>query len=175
MAVELYTRPAGRRNRPEFMEVEGLAALVADDARIAIGGFHFSRLPIALVQAVARRGVRNLHYICWGGSLGLEILLEGGCIGKIGLCFNSLDVFGLSPRFRKAVESGEIPMEDLTDTVLMEGHRAAQYGMDSMSFVLPLGSQLLERTSMGAEYPDPLTGRLIGVAEPIPLDATLLH
>ncbi|CAN5825747.1 hypothetical protein BH24CHL4_BH24CHL4_12540 [soil metagenome] len=175
MAVELYSRPAGRRNRPEFMDLEGLAALVSDDARIAIGGFHFSRLPVALVQAVAWRGVKNLYYICWGGSLGLEILLEGGCVGRIGLCFNSLDVFGLSPRFRKAVESGEIPMEDLTDTVLMEGHRAAQYGMDSMSFVLPLGSQLLERTTMGSEHPDPLTGRQIGAAEPIPLDATLLH
>jgi glutaconate CoA-transferase subunit A len=66
-------------------------------------------------------------------------------------------------------------MEDLTDTVLMEGQRAAQYGMDSMSFVPPLGSQLLERQTVGTEHPDPLTGRTIGVAKPIPLDATLLH
>ena len=112
MAIELYSRPPGRRNRPEFMDIDNLAALITDGSRIAIGGFHFSRLPIALAQAVARRGARDLHYICWGGSLGLEVLLEGGCIGKIGLCFNSLDVFGLSPRFRKEVESGAIPMED---------------------------------------------------------------
>ena len=58
--------------------------------------------------------------------------------------------------------------------MLMEGHRAAQYGMDSMSFVLPLGSQLLERNSMGSVHPDPLTGRPTGFG-PIPLDATLLH
>ena len=175
MALPLFTRPSGRRNRPEFVDIDGLAAFVEDGYRIAMGGFHFSRLPIALCQAVARRGVKDLHYICWGGSLGLEILLEGGCIGRLGICFNSLDVFGLSPRFRSAVESGQIPMEDLTDTVLMEGQRAAQYGMDSMSFVLPLGSQLLERTSVGTVHPDPLTGRPMGVAEPIPLDALLLH
>lgn len=175
MSIPLFTTPPGTRNRPEFVELNDLAALVNDGDRISLGGFHFSRLPIALSRAVAQRGVRDLRYICWGGSLALEILLEGDTIGSLALCFNSLDVFGLSPRFRKAVESDMIPMEDLTDTVLMEGHRAAQYGMDSMSFVLPQGSQLLDRTTLGTIHPDPLTGDPIGVAEPIPLDTFLLH
>ncbi|CAN5764681.1 hypothetical protein BH23CHL5_BH23CHL5_04820 [soil metagenome] len=173
--IPLFDRPAGRRNRPEFVSLPQLAAMVTNGSRIAIGGFHFSRLPIALVQEISRQKISNLHYICWGGSLGLEILLDGGCIGRMGICFNSLDVFGLSPRFRSSIESGAVPMEDLTDTVLMEGHRAAQYGMDSMSFVAPVGSQLLDRTEDGSEFPDPLSGRTIGVAKPIPLDATLLH
>src|SRR6187402_239208 len=161
MATPLFERPAGKRNRPDLVDIDTLAGFVSDGDRIAKGGFHFSRLPVALCAAVASRGVKDLHYIAWGGSLGLEVLLEGGCIGKLGLCFNSLDVFGLAPRFRKAVESGAIPMEDLTDTVLMEGQRAAQYGMDSLGFVPPLGSNLLDRTSMGTMGSDPLTGRPI--------------
>ncbi len=175
MATPLFTRPPGLRNKPEFVDLDNLAAFVSDGDRIAMGGFHFSRLPIALCAAVARRGTKNLHYIAWGGSLGLEVLLEGGCIGQLGICFNSLDVFGLSPRFRQAVESGTVPMEDLTDTVLMEGQRAAQYGMDSLGFVPPLGSNLLDRTTMGTMGVDPRSGRPIGIAEPIPLDCLLLH
>jgi glutaconate CoA-transferase, subunit A len=175
MSIDLYTTPPGTRNRPTFCALDELAGIVNYGDRISAGGFHFSRLPLALCRAVADRGLRDLHYICWGGSLALEILLEGGTIGSIALCFNSLDVFGLSPRFRKAVESGEIPMQDLTDTVLMEGHRAAQYGMSSMSFVLPIGSDLLDRTTLGTVHPDPLTEKPIGVAEAIPLDAMLLH
>jgi glutaconate CoA-transferase, subunit A len=175
MATLLYERPAGKRNRPDFLDIDDLAGLMADGSRIAFGGFHFSRLSIALAQALVRRQAKDLHFIAWGGSLALEILLEAGCVSRLGLCFNSLDVFGLAPRFRSAVESGAIPMEDLTDTVLMEGHRAAQYGMDSLGFVLPAGSQLLERTTMGDEGVDPISGRTIGIAQPIPLDATLIH
>ncbi|MGE3798935.1 MAG: CoA-transferase [Thermomicrobiales bacterium] len=175
MTTPLFAKPAGMRNRPAFVDLDTLAGMVRDGDRVAMGGFHFSRLPIAMCAAIARRGVKDLHYIAWGGSLGLEVLLEGGCIGKLGLCFNSLDVFGLAPRFRKAVESGEIPMEDLTDTVLMEGQRAARYGMDSLGFVAPLGSQLLERNTMGRMTEDPVSGRPIGIAEPIPLDVTFLH
>jgi glutaconate CoA-transferase subunit A len=175
MATPLFSRPPGKRNRPDFVDLNTLAGMVSDGDRIAMGGFHFSRLPVALCAAVAKRGVKDLHYIAWGGSLGLEVLLEGNCIGKLGICFNSLDVFGLAPRFRAAVESGSIPMEDLTDTVLMEGQRAAQYGMDSLGFVAPLGSNLLDRTSMGNMGSDPLSGRPIGIAEPIPLDCFLLH
>lgn len=175
MDTPLFAKPPGLRNKPEFVDLETLASLVHDGDRIAMGGFHFSRLPIAICQAIADRGIRDLHYIAWGGSLGLEVLLEGNCVGKLGICFNSLDVFGLAPRFRTAVESGAIPMEDLTDTVLMEGQRAAQYGMDSLGFVAPLGSNLLDRTSMGWMAEDPVSGRPIGIAQPIPLDVTILH
>ncbi len=175
MKIDLWERPAGLRNHPEFLDIDGLAALVANDSTIAMGGFHFSRLPIALVQAVARRGVTGLEYISWGGSLGLEILIEAGCIAKLGLCFDSLDLFGLAPRFRAAVESGAIPMEDYTDTVLMEGHRAARHGMPSATFVPPAGSTLLDRVARAKLVPDPLTGVEIGIVEAIPLDTLLLH
>ena len=94
------------RKRPDFVSLEELAGFVEDGARLGIGGFHFSRVPIALIQAVVARGVKNLDYISWGGSLGLELLLEADAVRKMTLCFNSLDVFGLAPRFRKAVEDG---------------------------------------------------------------------
>ncbi len=128
-------------------------------ARLGIGGFHFSRLPIALIQAVVRQGVRDLDYVSWGGSLGLEMLLQAGAVRSMALCFNSLDVFGLAPRFRKAVEDGSVPLEEWTALGMMQGFHAAQHGVPSMPFPLPLGSEIIARSGFATSLPRSRYGR----------------
>ena len=102
-----WVRPL--RRGPRFLpSVDALAALVPDGARVSIGGFHFSRQPIRLVEALAARGPRGLIHVNWGGSLGLEILLEAEAIDHVVFCFNSLEIFGPAPNFRAALESGRV-------------------------------------------------------------------
>jgi glutaconate CoA-transferase subunit A len=148
---------------------------VPSGARLGIGGFHFSRLPIALIQAVVRQGVRGLDYVSWGGSLGLELLLDAGAVRSMALCFNSLDVFGLAPRFRRVVEEGTVPLEEWTALGMMQGFHAAQHGVPSMPFPLPRGSEIVERSGFARRYPDPITGDEVGAARALPLDVFLLH
>ncbi len=143
--------------------------------RLGIGGFHFSRLPIALIQEVARRGVSDLDYVSWGGSLGLELLLDAGAVRSMALCFNSLDVFGLAPRFRRVVEEGSVPLEEWTALGMMQGFHAAQHGVPSMPFPLPVGSEIVERSGFATPYPDPVSGAEVGAARALPLDVFLLH
>jgi glutaconate CoA-transferase subunit A len=162
-------------NRPRFLELSQLAALVPSGARLGIGGFHFSRLPIALLQEVVRQGVRDLDYVSWGGSLGLELLLEAGAVRSMALCFNSLDVFGLAPRFRQVVEEGSVPLEEWTALGIMQGFHAAQHGVPSMPFPLPVGSEIVERSGFATPYPDPVSGAEVGAARALPLDVFLLH
>jgi len=161
--------------QPRIVSLDDLAAHVRDGDRLAIGGFHFSRLPIALIRAVIARGVKDLDYVSWGGSLGLELLLEAGAVRKMALCFNSLDVFGLAPRFRKAVEDGTVELEEWTALGMMQGFHAAQHGVPSMPFPLPLGSEIVERSGFATPYPDPITGKQVGAARALPLDVLLLH
>lgn len=163
------------RNTPAFVSLERLADYVNDGARIGIGGFHFSRLPIAAIQAVAARGVKELDYISWGGSLGLELLLEAEAVRKLTLCFNSLDVFGLAPRFRHAVEEGRVELEEWTALGMMQGHHAAQHGVPSMPFPLPVGSEIVERSGFATVSDDPVSGTPVGAARALPLDVFLLH
>jgi glutaconate CoA-transferase subunit A len=163
------------RNSPDVVSLEQLATYVEDGARLGMGGFHFSRLPIALVRAVVARGVKDLEYISWGGSLGLELLLQADAVRTLTLCFNSLDVFGLAPRFRKAVEEGRVALEEWTALGMMQGHHAAQYGLPSMPFPLPVGSEIVERSGFATVYDDPVTGKPVGAARALPLDVFLLH
>ncbi len=162
-------------NRPHVLDLPDLAALVPSGSRLGIGGFHFSRLPIALIREVVRQEVRDLEYVSWGGSLGLEMLLEAGAVRSMALCFTSLDVFGLAPRFRRVVEEGTVPLEEWTALGMMQGFHAAQHGVPSMPFPLPRGSEIVERSGFAVAYADPVTGAEVGAARALPLDVFLLH
>ena len=82
---------------------------IGDGSSIAIGGALFTRLPMALVHEIKKSSVKNLHMIAWSGNIPLEMFLETpGKVTELSFCFSSLDVFGLAPRFRKALENDEL-------------------------------------------------------------------
>jgi glutaconate CoA-transferase subunit A len=161
--------------QPAFLELSELAGLVHDGDAIGIGGLHFSRLPIALIQAVIAQGSKNLDYVTWGGGLPLELFLAANAIRKIVFCFSSLDVFGLAPLFRKALEEGMVEVEEWAALSMIQGFHAAEENLPSMPFQLPVGSEIIERNRYAPTYPDPVDGRLVGAARALHLDALLLH
>lgn len=163
------------RSRPPIVSLADVAARVRDGDRLGIGGFHFSRLPIALIEAVVARGVKELDYVSWGGSLGLELLLAAGAVRRMALCFDNLDVFGLAPRFRRAVEEGTVEFEEWTALAMMQGFHAAQHGLPSLPFPLPIGSEIVARSGFATTYGDPISGESVGAARALPLDVFLLH
>ncbi|RWA85374.1 CoA-transferase [Mesorhizobium sp.] len=164
-----------KSNRPQFTDVEGLAAMVGHGDAFGVGGHHFARLPVALLRAIARSGIKDLRYICWAGGLPLELLLEADALAEIDLCFSSLDIFGLPPKFRAAAESGAIPVRDWTALAMIQALRAAQQNLPSMPFQLPEGSDMLARMANATAGPDPLAGTDTGFVPPLRLDTFVVH
>jgi glutaconate CoA-transferase subunit A len=164
-----------KSNRPRFTDVEGLATMVGHGDVFGVGGHHFARLPIALLRAIASSGVNDLRYVCWAGGLPLELLLEANAVAEIDLCFSSLDIFGLPPRFRAAAESGAIPVRDWTALAMIQALRAAQQNLPSMPFQLPQGSDMLARVPTVVAGPDPLAGTDTGFVPPLRLDTFVVH
>jgi glutaconate CoA-transferase subunit A len=162
-------------NRPAFVDIEALAAMVADGDSLGVGGHHFARLPMALLNAVARRGARDLRYISWAGGLPLEILLEANAVASIDLCFSSLDIFGLPPRFRAVAEAERLPVRDWTALAMIQALRAAQQNLPSLPFQLPVGSAMMERIPGAVTVADALDGAPIGAIPPLRLDTVILH
>lgn len=164
-----------KSNRPLLLGAEELVARVAPGSRVSVGGHHFARLPIGLLDRLARRGTGGLNYFAWAGGLPLELLLEAGLVDSIDICFSSLDIFGLAPRFREAAESRRIPVRDWPALAMIQGLRAAQQNLPFMPVQLPEGSTMMERCPAVRFHRDGATGDVIGLVEAQAIDTVLLH
>lgn len=162
-------------NRPHFTDVDGLAAMVGANDVFGVGGHHFARLPIALLNAITKRGVKGLRYVSWAGGLPLELLLEADAVAEIDVCFSSLDIFGLPPRFRKAAETKALPVRDWMALAMIQALRAAQQNLPSLLFQPPAGSDMLGRVPGAKLVADPISGEQIAAIPALRLDTLVLH
>ena len=128
----------------EIVELERLAAMVPSGTRLGIGGVHFARLPLALIEKVLALGRRDFTFISWGGGLALELFLEAKAVAKLIFCFSSLDIFGLAPRFREALETQSVKVEEWSALAMIQALHAAYFNLPEMPFQLPLGSDLMK-------------------------------
>ena len=159
----------------EFVTLDQLAQRVPDGVRLGIGGVHLSRLPIALIQRVAALGRKDFVFTSWGGGLALELLLEAGTVRKLIFCFSSLDIFGLSPRFREALEKNTIEIEEWSALAMIQALHAAHFNLPEMPFQLPLGSDLMSAGDFWERGTATFTRQPIGVARRLDVDVLLLH
>ncbi len=158
-----------------IVSIDELARMVPDGVRLGIGGVHLSRLPIALIQKIAALGRRDFVFTSWGGGLALELLLEAGAVRKLIFCFSSLDIFGLAPRFREALEKNTIEVEEWSALAMIQGLHAAHFNLPEMPFQLPAGSDLMKTGSFWKTAQSAFTGEPVGEARRLDVDVLLLH
>src|ERR1700681_1812336 len=149
--------------------------MVRDGDVFGVGGHHFARLPIALLRAIVERGVSALRSVSWAGGLPLELLLEADAVASIDLCFSSLDIFGLPPRFRAAAEAEAIPLRDWTALAMIQALRAAEANLPSLPFQLPAGGEMMARIPGAQTVADPLSQETVRIVPPLRLDVVVLH
>lgn len=159
----------------EIITLDELASQVSSGVRLGIGGVHFARLPIALIEKVLALGRNDFTFISWGGGLALELFLEAQAVRKLVFCFSSLDIFGLAPRFREALERETIEVEEWSALAMIEGLKAAQFNLLEMPFQLPHGSDLMRHGDFWRESKSVFTGEPLGQARRLDVDVLLLH
>jgi glutaconate CoA-transferase subunit A len=159
----------------KFLEIKDLAAEVPDGATLGIGGVHFARVPIALIQALLATGKKDFTFISWGGGVPLEMFLEAGAVKKLVFTFSSLDVFGLAPRFRKVLEENRIEIEEWTALAMIQGLHAAWMRLPEMPFQIPLGSDMMSRGDFWRIAESPVSEDPVGYARALSIDSLLLH
>ncbi len=159
----------------KFKSLNYLAGLVENNTSIGIGGHHFARLPIALIDKLLQKKPKNLEFISWSGGLALELFLQKNSVKKIQICFSSLDIFGLAPIFRKTCENKSIEVIDWSALGLIKALRAGQQNIDSEIFQYPWGSDLPHKTKFCKKFKDPNSKKKFATVSALKIDNFLLH
>lgn len=124
------------------MTVDEAVAHVTDGMTIGIGGWGSRRKPMAFVRALARKGVRDLTIVSYGGP-DVGILCATGQLSKAIYGFVSLDSIPLEPHFRKARQAGTIEAMELDEGMFLLGLRAAAQRLPFLPTRAGLGSDVL--------------------------------
>jgi glutaconate CoA-transferase subunit A len=159
----------------DIVSLDELVELVPSGIRLGIGGVHLSRLPIALIKRVLANGKKDFVFTSWGGGLPLELFLEANAVRKLIFCFSSLDIFGLAPRFREALEQNRIEIEEWTALAMAQGLHAGHFNLPEMPFQIPTGSDLMKSGTFWKETVSVFTGKPLAQARRLDVDVLLLH
>jgi len=162
---------------PGGATVEALAGRVRSGGLVAIAP-DYSWVPMALVRALIRGGVRDLHLLTVPISgIAADLLIGAGCVGTLEAAAVSLGEAGPAPRFTEAVERGAITMRDSTCPAIHTALQASEKGVPFMPLGGLVGSDIVAARDDWKVVDDPL-GRGGGPVVLLPAirpDVALFH
>ncbi|MFA4966104.1 MAG: CoA-transferase [Thermoleophilia bacterium] len=135
---------------------EAVERFVPDGAQIAVGGFTINRNPMAVVYEIARRRVKGLHLVAHSNGQALDLLIGAGCVARLEVAYGGNGRFAPTCfRFRKAVERGEILVEDYTNNQMSLRFLAGSLNVPFIPSKSGLGTDVVGREG----FPPELRGR----------------
>ncbi len=134
---------------------EAVERFVRDGMQVAVGGFTINRNPMALVYEIARRKVRDLHLVAHSNGQALDVLVGAGCVARIEIAYGGNGRFAPTCiRFRKAVERGEVLVEDYTNNQMTLRFLAGALNVPFIPSKSGLGTDVLEQEGFPPEIRD---------------------
>ncbi len=95
---------------------EAVRRFVTNGVQLSVGGFTITRNPMALVYEIVRQGVKDLHLVAHSNGQALDVLVGAGCVRRIEIAYGGNGRFAPTCfRFRRAVERGEVQVEDYSN------------------------------------------------------------
>ena len=153
---------------------EALAA-VEDGATVGIGGAVTAGHPMALVRALAKRGVRDLTVMAPTGGIEIDLLIASGCVRTVWGSYVGLEgLAGVCPVFRAAVEAGDVEVRDLDEAHCVLALRAAAQGLPFLPWRGGVGTSFPELNPALREFDDPLGGEPLLAVPAMRLDVALV-
>lgn len=158
-------------------DVEALAAHVPNGALMALPP-EYSFVPMELVRAIIRRGVKDLSILTVPiNGLAADMLIGAGCVKRIECAAVSLGEAGPAPRFSKAVENGAVEIIDSTCPAVHSALQATEKGVPFMPLGGIIGSDILANRDDWKVVDDPLgrgNGKIVLIPAISP-DVSIIH
>jgi Acyl CoA:acetate/3-ketoacid CoA transferase, alpha subunit len=140
---------------------------------------------IVFGRELLRQGRRDLHAIFHCNSQQLNLLAAAGAVTKAECGFSALEVFGFANGLRRAVESGQMALEDYSNLSMPLRLLGGALGWPFVPATVNIGSDIQFRSAFAPdEYParskipaitDPFTGREYGALSVLKPDVAAIH
>jgi glutaconate CoA-transferase subunit A len=147
----------------KLVPVAEAAALVPDGATISFGGFTTQRHPMAFIYELIRQKRHSLYLFGHSPGGDWDLLIGAGCVKRVELAYEADEAFAtIGPRWRLAVQRGQIEWEDYSNFSMVARFTAGAMGIPFMPLRSLLGSDVLARQALSPEQraADPRTSPL---------------
>lgn len=131
---------------------EAVSKFVHDGDHLVFGGFTTNRKPYAAVYEILRQGRKGFIGESAAAGGDWDMLIGEGRLKAFINCYIANSGFtNVCRRFRKAVEAGELLVEDYSQDVLMLQLHAAALGLPYLPVRLMMGSDLVDKWGISRE------------------------
>ena len=158
------------------VDLASAADLVDDGAVLGLGGLMMTGAPNRFCRELIRAGRMDLELVVMTGGMNVDWLVAAGAVRRVLTAIVSFEGYGLAPNFRRAVERGEIAVEDWSELTMLSAWRAATMGVPFMPTRAALG------TDIAAGLPermwtstDERSGETFTACAPLAPDVSVIH
>lgn len=127
----------------KFKTLPEAVKLVSDGDTVTFSGISVSAHPVAFAHEMIRQHKRNLEVAGSGAWFVNNLLIGAGCVDRMIVIADSAEIGGVSPALRRAVEKGEITVEDYSYFAIACRFMAAAMGIPFLPTKSMLGSDML--------------------------------
>jgi glutaconate CoA-transferase, subunit A len=175
-AAREFFRTKSREMKSKLMSVsEAVSKFCHDGDYLASGGFGTTRIATAVLHEIVRQGRRRLGFAGHTTTHDFQILAAGHCIDRCDVAyFLGLEMRGMSPNSRRAVESGAIELTEWTNASLDWRFKAAAMGVPFLPARTVLGTDVY-RFSAAKEILCPFTGQKFLAVPALFPDVGIIH
>jgi len=131
---------------------EAVGRFIRNGCHISFGGFTVNRQPMACTYEMIRQGIKDLHVYIHSGGQALDVLIGAGCVKAVEIAYGANGRFAPTcVRFRKAVENGELLVEDYTNYQMTLRFQAGAMGVPYLPVTSGMGTDIVKRWGFDTE------------------------
>jgi len=168
------TRKSRKLIDKRMSEHEAVSKFIYDGCYIGTELYGTVRAPMSLAREVVRQNKKDLR-VCGQGVLELDLWLAAGLIKKLDITYIGLEVYGIPPSLRRAVESGQVEScVEWSNASITWRMKAAAMGVPFLPARSMLGTDML-KYSAAKVVEDPFTGTRVALLPALILDVGIIH
>jgi glutaconate CoA-transferase subunit A len=165
---------------------QAVARFTRDGMQYASGaGLPVGADPIVFGRELIRQNRRHLHAIFHANTQQLNLLCAAGAVDKIECGFSGLEGFGFANGLRRAVEGGQVLLEDYSNLTMVLRFLGGALNWSFVPATVNIGTDLQFRSAFHPdEYAssqkiplviDPFSGREYGALAPLRPELAVIH